>query len=60
MNYKTKPENRDLFHGEGNSTLNLPKQKGVASGKVTITDPHAKARVTTPGLKKSFQRGWNN
>ena len=47
---------KDLFHGQGNSTVSLPKS--VSKGKKVLTDPH-----TSPGalLKttKKVQKGWN-
>lgn len=60
MNYSTKSSNKDLFHSDGNATQKLAQQRGVASGKITLTDPHAKARVTEKGLKKIVQKGWNS
>lgn len=46
---------KDLFHGQGNSTASLPKH---LVGKTVKTNPHA-----TPGVKqktkKVTQKGWN-
>ena len=46
---------KDLFHGQGNSTGTLPKH---LVGGTKLTDPH-----TSPGVKqahkKVIQKGWN-
>ena len=47
---------KDLFHGQGNSTVGLPKS--VMSGKTVITDPHTSAGKTLP-TKKKTEKGWN-
>lgn len=45
----------DLFHGQGNSTVKLPK--GVV-GKTKLTDPHTNPGKLLPTVKK-VQKGWN-
>lgn len=47
---------KDLFHGQGNSTVALPKH--VMSGKKVTTDPHTSAGKLLP-TKKKTQKGWN-
>lgn len=46
---------KDLFHGQGNSTVALPKH---VVGKPVLTNPHA-----TPGVKqktkKVILKGWS-
>lgn len=46
---------KDLFHGQGNSTVNLPKH--LMGGK-KLTDPHTSAGVKQPH-KKITQKGWS-
>ena len=46
---------KDLFHGQGNSTVKLPSH---VTGKTVITDPHATPGVTLK-TKKKVQKGWN-
>lgn len=46
---------KDLFHGQGNSTVSLPKH--LVGGK-KLTDPHTSAGKTLP-TKKKVQKGWS-
>jgi hypothetical protein len=47
---------KDLFHGQGNSTVQLPKH---LVGKTVKTNPHATPGVKQSGIKKVTQKGWN-
>lgn len=51
-----KGNQKDLFHGQGNSTVALPK--GL-KGKTKLTDPHATPGALAKGIKKTVQKGWN-
>ena len=46
---------KDLFHGQGNSTVGLPKN---LLGRTKLTDPHTSAGKLLPTKKKN-QKGWN-
>lgn len=46
---------KDLFHGQGNSTVELPSQ---FKGKTVKTNPHATPGVLLKTTKK-VQKGWN-
>lgn len=46
---------KDLFHGQGNNTVALPKK---LRGKTVKTNPHATAGKLLP-TKKKVQKGWN-
>lgn len=43
---------KDLFHGQGNSTV------GNHISKKVLTDPHTSPGVLLP-TKKKVQKGWN-
>jgi hypothetical protein len=47
---------KDLFHGQGNSTVSLPSH---LKGKTKLTDPHTSPGVLLKGTKKKVQKGWN-
>lgn len=48
--------NKDLFHGQGNSTVAMPKQ--AFKGKVVLTDPHTSPGKLLP-TKKIVQKGYS-
>ncbi|MMZ52641.1 hypothetical protein D1872_144170 [compost metagenome] len=48
--------NKDLFHGQGNSTAALPKN---LKGRTRLTDPYTQPGALEKGLKKVVQPGWN-
>ena len=48
--------NKDLFHGQGNQTVGLPKN---LVGKTVLTNPHATPGNLEKGIKKVVQKGWN-
>lgn len=50
-----KNSEKDLFHGQGNSTVGLPAKM---KGPKRLTDPHTSAGKTLPTVKK-VQKGWN-
>ena len=47
---------KDLFQGQGNDTVGLPKH--IVSGKRVVTDPHTSAGKLLDTVKKT-QKGWN-
>lgn len=46
---------KDLFHGQGNSTGKLPKHH---KGPTKLTDPHTSPGKTLPTVKR-VAKGWN-
>lgn len=50
-----KGTNKDLFHGQGNNTVKLPR--GIM-GKTVLTDPHTSPGKLLPSTKK-VEKGWN-
>jgi hypothetical protein len=54
-----KGNEKDLFHGSGNSTVGLPKH--VASGKRTVTNPYIgrKGPAKKHSNKQAIQPGWS-
>jgi hypothetical protein len=55
MAKKATGNQKDLFHGQGNQTVALPK--GIM-GKTVMTDPHTSPGKLLP-TKKTVQKGWN-
>lgn len=51
----SKGNQEDLFHGQGNQTVGLPKH---ITGKTVLTDPHTSAGKLLP-TKKKVHKGWN-
>lgn len=47
---------KDLFHGEGNATVAMPKKAKARSTKAT--DPHTSPGKLLP-TKKIVQKGWS-
>ena len=48
---------KDLFHGEGNSTVGLPKN--INSGKKILVNPHGQKPGKLLSTKKVTQKGWS-
>ena len=52
----TRRGEKDLFHGQGNQTVKLPKS---LIGKTVLTNPHATPGNLEKGIKKVVQKGWS-
>lgn len=51
----SKKGEKDLFHGQGNSTVALP---GKMKGATKLTDPHTSPGKLLP-TKKVVRKGWS-